>query len=197
MSPMTAIETTNRLFFDNSDLEPEKLTSILEKTLESTSDGELYFEYSLSEGLVLDDGRIRSASYDTDAGFGFRAVAGDITGFAHSSDLSENAIRRAGESISAVTKGYGGTATPTPLGTNQKLYISDNPLECLSFEKKVALLESVDLFARAELNESKTGLCLSFRLLEGGANQTRRRFRWCGHSPSRSVQCFCHTARRR
>ncbi len=155
MSPMTAIETTNRLFFDNSDLEPEKLTSILEKTLESTSDGELYFEYSLSEGLVLDDGRIRSASYDTDAGFGFRAVAGDITGFAHSSDLSENAIRRAGESISAVTKGYGGTATPTPLGTNQKLYISDNPLECLSFEKKVALLESVDFFARTNSTKVK------------------------------------------
>jgi TldD protein len=146
---MTAIETTNKIFFDNSDLEPERLTSILGKTLESSSDGELYFEYSLSEGMVLDDGRIRSASYDTDAGFGFRAVAGDITGFAHSSDLSEASIRRAGESISAVTRGYSGTITSAPAGTNQKLYISDNPLEALSFAKKVALLESVDSFARS------------------------------------------------
>jgi TldD protein len=147
---MNPIDRTNQIFFGNSDLDPNRLESVLKQTLKSVSDGELYFEYSLSEGLVLDDGQIKLASYDTDAGFGFRAVAGETTGFAHSSDMSEASIRRAGESVAAVTKGYGGHALIAPKGTNQKLYIDDNPMEGLSFETKVALLGEIDSYARAQ-----------------------------------------------
>jgi predicted Zn-dependent protease len=52
-------------------------------------DGELFLEYSQSEAVALDDGRIKSASFDTTQGFGLRAVAGEAAGYAHASELSE------------------------------------------------------------------------------------------------------------
>ena len=39
-------------------------------------DGELFLEYSQSESVALDDGRIKSAAFDTTQGFGLRAVVG-------------------------------------------------------------------------------------------------------------------------
>ena len=60
-------------------------------------DGELFLEYSQSESVALDDGRIKSAAFDTTQGFGLRAVAGEAAGYAHASELSEAAIRRAGD----------------------------------------------------------------------------------------------------
>ena len=67
-------------------------------------DGELFLEYSQSESLALDDGRIKSASFDTTQGFGLRAVAGEAAGYAHASDLSEAAIRRAAATVRAVAQ---------------------------------------------------------------------------------------------
>ena len=60
-------------------------------------DGELFLEYSQSESVALDDGRIKSASFDTTQGFGLRAVAGEAAGYAHASELSEPAMRRAAD----------------------------------------------------------------------------------------------------
>ena len=65
--------------------------------LARSDDGELYLEYRESEQISLDDGRIRSAGFDTSLGFGLRAVAGEATGYAHAGELSEPALRRAAE----------------------------------------------------------------------------------------------------
>ena len=71
-------------------------------------DGELFLEYSQSESLALDDGRIKSAAFDTTQGFGLRAVAGEAAGYAHASELSEAAIRRAATTVRAVASGHSG-----------------------------------------------------------------------------------------
>ena len=49
----------------------------------------------LPEAISLDDGNIRSATFDSGMGFGLRAVAGEATGYAHSGEISEEALRRA------------------------------------------------------------------------------------------------------
>ncbi len=78
--------------------------------------------------LTLDDGRIKSASFDTTQGFGLRAVAGEAAGYAHASDLSEAAIRRAAATVRAVAHGYAGVMAGPPPGTNRSLYTDVNPL---------------------------------------------------------------------
>ena len=59
-----------------------------------------------SEGLVFDNGRLKAASFDTNQGFGLRAVAGEAAGYAHSGEISEAAIRRAGDAVQAVKAGH-------------------------------------------------------------------------------------------
>jgi TldD protein len=76
-------------------------------------------------------------------------VAGEATGYAHASEISEDAIRRAGETVRAVSHGYSGTAASAPARTNVKLYSDVDPLETAGFEKKVKLLEEMNAYARA------------------------------------------------
>src|SRR5712672_540442 len=106
---MTDLAVTDALFFERTGMDPARLETLVDQSLAGMDDGELYLEYSQSESLALDDGRIKSASFDTTQGFGLRAVAGEAAGYAHASELSEAAIRRAAAAVRAVGQGYAGT----------------------------------------------------------------------------------------
>ena len=69
--------------------------SVLQGATDGADDGEVFVERRKSESLVFDDGRLRSASYDASEGFGLRAVHGDVTGYAHSTEVSIPAMKRA------------------------------------------------------------------------------------------------------
>jgi TldD protein len=64
----------------------------LREATAGAEDGELFLERRRGESLVLDDGRIRTASYDASEGFGLRAVRGEVAGYAHSTEISEQAL---------------------------------------------------------------------------------------------------------
>ena len=70
-------------------LDGDRALAILRGATNGAEDGELFLERRRSEVIMLDDGRIRTASYDASEGFGLRAVKGEVTGFAHSSEFSE------------------------------------------------------------------------------------------------------------
>ncbi|MBT6118657.1 MAG: hypothetical protein HOH66_12395 [Rhodospirillaceae bacterium] len=146
---MTDMSATDELFFTRAGLDRRRTESIVDGALAKADDGELFLEYRQSESLVFDDGRLRSASFDTTQGFGLRAVAGEATGYAHASDLSEGAIKRAAETVESVSRGYGGTMAAAPAQTNRHLYVDDNPLQEVDFETKVKLLAEIDAYARA------------------------------------------------
>jgi TldD protein len=146
---MTDMTATDDLFFTRAGLDRRRTETIVESALAKADDGELFLEYKQSESLVFDDGRLRSASFDTSQGFGLRAVAGEATGYAHASELSEGAIRRAAETVESVARGYGGTMAGAPAHTNRHLYVDDNPLQEVDFETKVKLLAEIDAYARA------------------------------------------------
>ena len=61
---------------DHAGLDRGKATALVADALNGADDGELYLEHSQSEGLVFDNGRLKSASFDTSQGFGLRAVVG-------------------------------------------------------------------------------------------------------------------------
>lgn len=145
----TDLARTDGLFFEAVGLDRRRVGAAVDDALKSADDGELFLEYRQSESLVFDDGRLKSASYDTTQGFGLRAVAGDVTGYAHGSELSDAAIKRAGATVKAVAAGHGGTAAAPPSGTNRALYTDANPLAEVPFEAKVKLLAEIDAYARA------------------------------------------------
>ena len=147
---MADLRTTDKLFFERAGLDRGRTESIVADALDGADDGELFLEYCQSESVAFDDGRIRSASFDTTQGFGLRAISGETTGYAHAAELSEAALRRAAETVKTVKTGRGGTRVGTPTGTNHSLYSADNPLGQTEFEAKVALLAEIDQYARAK-----------------------------------------------
>lgn len=142
--------STGDLFFEPAGLDRARVERLVDDTLASADDGELFLEYRLSEALAFDDGRLKTATYDTHQGFGLRCVAGEATGYAHSSDMSEASLLRASDAVQAVKRGYGGTLADGPARTNKQLYGDENPLGGQTFEEKVKLLQEIDAYARAK-----------------------------------------------
>ena len=145
---MTDIAKTEDLFFNRAGLNKSRVEGIIGESLGNADDGELFLEYQQSENFVFDDGQLKNANFDTSQGFGLRAVAGEMSGYAHASELSEEALLRAGDTIKAVQVGHDGTMAQGPAQTNQSLYMEDNPLNQTPFETKVRLLSGMDAYAR-------------------------------------------------
>jgi TldD protein len=132
------------------DSDEAAIREVLAQTLSGADDGELFIEHSQSESLSFDNGRLKGGSFNTDQGFGLRAVAGEAVGYAHAGDLSLAALKRAADAVGAVTRGYSGTYAAAPQRTNKKLYGDENPIGEPSFEAKVALLQEIDAYLRAK-----------------------------------------------
>jgi TldD protein len=144
---MTDLAATDELFFVRAGLDRGRVQRTVEDALHGADDGELFLEYRQSESIVFDDGQVKSASFDTNQGFGLRAISGETTGYSHASELSEDAIRRAADTVKTIHAGKGGTFAG-PAGTNRHFYGDENPLAALDFETKVKLLAEVDAYAR-------------------------------------------------
>lgn len=102
-------------------LDPDGARRLTADALKSCDDGELYLQYRASESFGFDDGRLKTADYSTDAGFGLRGVSGEMTGFAHANDISEAAIRKAAQTLTLLDPATAPPAPP-PQRTNRHLY---------------------------------------------------------------------------
>ncbi len=147
---MSHLAETDELFYARAGLDRTKLEGIVDDALGRADDGELFLEYRQSEALAFDDGRLKSASFDIDQGFGLRGVVGETAGYAHASELTDEAVKRAAETVKTVQSGRGGTMSDAPSNTNRQLYTPDNPLNALGFEAKVKLLGEIDAYLRAK-----------------------------------------------
>ena len=127
----------------------EEARKTLSAATAGADDGEIYIEQTRSESFVFDDGRLKSAAFDTGQGMGLRVVAGEATGFSHGSELSDEAIRRAGETAAAAKRGYSGTLAEGPRPVNRRLYAPIDPTDAPDFGVKTSLLAEIDAFARA------------------------------------------------
>ncbi|MXP44229.1 metalloprotease TldD [Allopontixanthobacter sediminis] len=136
------------LIYADGKLTPSEAKSLAAQTLSRCDDGELYLQYTASEAFTFDDGRLKTADYSRDSGFGLRGISGEMTGFAHASDISAAAIRRAGETLQLLDPAKGQPAPP-PRRNNRHLYTDASPLDGISFARKVELLETINAAARA------------------------------------------------
>src|SRR6201994_2493123 len=77
MTPTTSL-------LDRANLDRDAVRHEVARGLSGADDGELFLEYSQTEALMFDNGRLKQATYDTSQGFGLRAVNDDAVGYAHS-----------------------------------------------------------------------------------------------------------------
>ena len=147
---MSDLAATDELFFNRAGLGRAQVEAVVDDALGGADDGELFLEYRQSENVTIDDGKIKSAAFDTAQGFGLRVVAGESTGYAHASELSEAALKRAADTVKAVHGGGSGTIAVEPVGTNISLYPDDNPIGLVPFDRKVGLLTEMDAYARGK-----------------------------------------------
>ncbi|WP_282120033.1 metalloprotease TldD [Ruegeria atlantica] len=133
--------------FDSAIPQDEAL-AVLQSATSGADDGELFVERRKSEALVFDDGRLKTASYDASEGFGLRAVQGEVAGYAHSTDVSIPALKRAAETARLAVGDGGGTLADGPRATNTRLYTDEDPIESADFPVKIETLREIDAYAR-------------------------------------------------
>lgn len=145
---MTSPPDPRSLLYRSGQLSPDEAMELARSTLSQCDDGELFLQFVASESFGFDDGRLKTADYSRDSGFGLRGISEEMTGFAHANDISAAAIRRAGETLQLLDPATNPLAS-APRRSNRHLYTDASPLDAIPFAEKVKLLETIDAAARA------------------------------------------------
>ena len=113
-------------------------------------DADLYFQYTRAESWNLEEGEVKSGSFDIDQGVGVRAVSGEKTAFAYSDDISREALRAAAETTRSIAQaGQDARIQAAVPVAGRALYTPLDPLASLGEADKVALLKRLEARARA------------------------------------------------
>ncbi|GHA52475.1 peptidase C69 [Amylibacter ulvae] len=131
-----------------TDIDEKAALKTLQNAVAGADDGELFLERRKSEALVFDDGRLKNASYNASEGFGLRAVRGETAGYAHSTTMTESALKRAAETARLAVGAGGATLASAPQATNQRLYTDADPMADAEFSVKIETLKEIDDFTR-------------------------------------------------
>ncbi|MFM1892111.1 MAG: peptidase modulator of gyrase, partial [Pseudomonadota bacterium] len=147
-----SLDIARQTLLDTPGLAEQDLARVMDRLLAAKIDAaDVYFQHSRLESWVLDDGIVKEGSHSIEQGAGLRAVAGEKTGFAYTDDLrlpdlleaagAARAIARAGQEARLKVQGRAPATA---------LYPAINPLDSLSEQEKIALLQRVDATARAQ-----------------------------------------------
>ncbi|MDA0758513.1 MAG: metalloprotease TldD [Bacteroidetes bacterium] len=135
-------------FFEKSDLSRKDAENIVSDTLKNCDDGELYFEDSKSETILLDDNKIKSSNYSSDLGFGFRAVSKEVIAYSHSNEISKESLKKSSENLRSTLKSIKGTYNHSIPKSNKKFYEGINPIDQKSLNSKLEILNKVNDYLR-------------------------------------------------
>ena len=131
-------------FLDKSDLTRKDIDEIVSDTLKNCDDGELYLEDTKSESILLDDNKIKSSNYNSDLGFGFRAISNEVVAYSHSNEISKESLRSSSQNLKSTLKSNKGTYNYEIPKTNNKYYEDINPIEQKSLDSKLEVLNKVN-----------------------------------------------------
>ncbi|MGH6623629.1 MAG: PmbA/TldA family metallopeptidase, partial [Burkholderiaceae bacterium] len=94
-----------QLLLDPYGLDESRLQKTLASVFEHRADyADLYFQYTRSESFSLEEGMVKSGSFDIEQGVGVRAIVGDRTAFAYSDDISTESLTEAAHSARAIAR---------------------------------------------------------------------------------------------
>jgi len=150
MKSANIFETASAMLLAPHALDEGRLQSVFGQIMTHHVDyADLYFQYSRSESWSLEEGIVKSGSFNIDQGVGVRAVSGEKTAFAYSDDITFNALQSAAQATRAIGRqGGAGSTAIARRGELRALYAPQDPLASLSAPDKVALLERLERIAR-------------------------------------------------
>ncbi|HEY7743115.1 MAG TPA: metalloprotease TldD [Burkholderiales bacterium] len=147
----TSFATANEVLLAPYSLDSRQLQSVFGQILAHRVDyADLYFQYTRSESWSLEEGIVKSGSFNIDQGVGVRAVSGEKTAFAYSDDISLTALEAAAQATRAIARqGQAGRKRVARRAAGHNLYTPHDPISGLPDPAKVALLERIERRARA------------------------------------------------
>jgi TldD protein len=146
-----SLQTAERTLLAPFDLQAQKLERVFGTLAARKVDyADLYFQYSRYEGWSLEEGIVKSGSFNIEQGVGVRAISGEKTAFAYSDEISLQALQDAAKATRAIaaagqSKRVKAVARRTPV----QLYRDVDPIASLPSESKVQLLQRLEQKCRA------------------------------------------------
>src|SRR5262245_17901179 len=142
-----SLPTARAFFRDRFGLDDRNLAAALDAALERRIDyADLFFEYSTQDSVVLEEGIVKTGDRHLEQGVGVRAQVGERQGYAHSDELSAEALQiaaRTARSISA-DAGAGSRAAVVPRSGARDLYPVAQPPTDATVASRIALVEAID-----------------------------------------------------
>lgn len=154
-----ALNTAEQVLLEPTGLDQQYLNQVIDKlsNVSGNDFADLYFQYSKHESWTLDEGKVKSGSFNIDQGVGLRSVCGEKTAFAYSEDLNPAAILAATDVVTAI--GKQGQSMQQALDwktvSKPRLYTDLDPIAALDDATKVSMLETADKAARTHDNRVK------------------------------------------
>lgn len=145
-------QIARKQLLDNAGLSNEALNKALAKLMsqKGIDYGDLYFQESRFESWSLEDSIVKGGNFGIEKGVGVRAISGEKCGFAYSDDITLDAINASIKTAKAISRsGQKHTAqafAKSALETH--LYDSVDPVDSLSAQEKIQILEEIDTEAR-------------------------------------------------
>jgi TldD protein len=145
------LRTAEQQLLTPYDLTTGQLTSVFGELFGHRLDSaDLYFQFARSEAWSLEEGIVKSGSFNIEQGVGVRAISGEKTAFAYSDEISLPALLGAARATRAIAA-QGGAGQAPLLGGHAapSLYVATDPIGSLADADKVRLLERLEQLARA------------------------------------------------
>ncbi len=151
-SPIPHFEIAEQTLLQPHGLAPHLLERVFGQIFGNHVDyADLYFQYARSEAWSLEEGIVKSGSFNIEQGVGVRTLSGEKTAFAYSDDISLAALQAAAGATRAIAAS--GAQRLAPLLKRGKqprvLYAGNDPIASLEDTAKVKLLERLEAMARA------------------------------------------------
>ncbi len=148
------LETAQKTLLAPFDLEAAKLSRVFGTLVGRKIDyADLYFQYSRYESWSLEEGIVKSGSFNIEQGVGVRAISGDKTAFAYSDEISYDALADAASATRAIAAAGQTRRIKSNLPVENKrvipLYRDIDPIASLDSREKVSLLEKLERKCRA------------------------------------------------
>jgi len=152
-SQLDCLATARATLLAPYDLTDASIQKIFGEIMHHDADyADLYFQYARSEGWSLEEGRVKSGSFNIDQGVGVRVVSGEKTAFAYSDDIGMDSLTAAAHATRSIAKaaksGSAGRVADVRATGGHALYQTSDPVSGFSDAEKVRILERLEKFAR-------------------------------------------------
>jgi TldD protein len=99
-------------YMDHFEVTPDLLQKVIKASMDKGADyADLFFEHSLNNTCVLEDGKVNMAHSNVSFGVGIRVLKGDQTGFAYSETVNPESMLRAARTAANIADSSPGSAS--------------------------------------------------------------------------------------